>query len=180
MPFCWKKYVPVHGENPPCCSLMSGWNGFTSPRAGSFLSHSCVCKCFRWRDSNKMQPGAFRGKEMSCHHPCVLCMKWDTWTDLCPHWGDVTIQPVLPWGINFYVFFVLEYTESEITEDFFSYPQPLILCYLLINLLFSWSRITLWRKIQEFPAASICSSKLPHPLHMANLSSWQHHPLNLR
>lgn len=80
MPFCWKKYLTVHiwkrhfGDNHPYCFLMSGWNGFTRLRAGSFLNCSCICKCFGWRDSNKMQPEVLSGKEMSCTTPaCSAC-----------------------------------------------------------------------------------------------------------
>lgn len=52
--------------NHPLCFLMSGWNGFICLRAHSFLNHSCICKCCRWRDNNKMQPAAVSGKEMTC------------------------------------------------------------------------------------------------------------------
>lgn len=85
----------------------------------SFLRHSCIWKCFRWRDSNKMQPGEFRGKEMSCHHPCRLFMNWDTWTDPCPTEGMLQSSHCFPGNSFLGFFFMLEYTESEITEGFF-------------------------------------------------------------
>lgn len=104
----------------------------------SFLSHSCICKWFRWRDSNKMQPGAFRGKEMSCHNPCRLFMNWDTWTDLCPTEGMLQSSHCFP-GNSFLGFFYAGIYCIRNNRRFFSGTQSFTLCYLPINFIFSWS-----------------------------------------
>lgn len=104
----------------------------------SFLSHSCIWKCFRWRDSNKMQPGEFRGKEMSCHHPCRLFMNWDTWTDLCPTEGMLQSSHCFP-GNSFLGCFYAGIYWIRNNRRFFSDTQSFTLGYLPINFIFSWS-----------------------------------------